>query len=94
MTDLKEFQHFEQRLLVRERTCSDEWPLLETLDFFEISHDSYQPLKFLPLLTLSTQYFIFLSLTGENLPEGAQSGLPLRFNFTLTSRWRILTMRA
>ena len=40
---------------------SDEGPLLETLEFFEISHGSYQPLNFLPYLTLSTQYSIFIT---------------------------------
>ena len=29
-------------------SASDEGPLLETLGFFEISHDTYQPLNFLP----------------------------------------------
>ena len=41
---------------------SDEGPLLETLEFFEISHCSYQPLNFLSHLTLSTQYSTFISL--------------------------------
>ena len=43
---------------------SYEGPLLETLEFFEISHGSCQPLNFLPYLTLSTQYSIsiFISL--------------------------------
>ena len=38
------------------------WHVLETLEFFEISHGSYQPLKFLPYLTLSTPYPMFISL--------------------------------
>ena len=48
VTDLKEFQRFEQRPFVREKTSfferkrfSDEGPLLETLEFFEISYGSY-----------------------------------------------------
>ena len=47
------------------KSCSfsDEGPLLVTLEFFEISHSSYQPLNFfLSYLTLSTQYSIFKSL--------------------------------
>ena len=31
-----------------------EGPLLETLEFFEISYGSYQPFNFLPYLALST----------------------------------------
>ena len=46
VTDPKEFQRFERR------------PLKETLDFFEISHGSYQPFNFLPYLSLSSQYSI------------------------------------
>ena len=42
---------------------SDEGPWLETLEFFESNHGSNQPLNFLPYLTLSTQYSIFMSLT-------------------------------
>ena len=56
VTDLKEFQRFEQRPFIRERkkkrvehiSFSDEGPLLETLEFFEISHASYQLFNFLP----------------------------------------------
>ena len=47
MTGLKEFQRFEQRPFVN-RPISGEGPLLETLEFFETSHGSYQPLNFLP----------------------------------------------
>ena len=36
--------------------------LLETLEFFDIIHGSYQPLNFLPYLPLSTQYSILISL--------------------------------
>ena len=43
---------------------SDERPLLETLEFFEISHDSNQPLNFLTSLTLSTQYSISMQKTA------------------------------
>ena len=43
---------------------SDEGSLLETLIFFAISHDSYQPLNFLSYISLSTQYSIFISLIG------------------------------
>ena len=43
-------------------SLSDEGPLLETSEFFEISHSSYQPLNFLPCLSLSTQYCILISL--------------------------------
>ena len=35
---------------------------LQTLEFFEISHGSYQPLNFSPYLSLSTQYSILISL--------------------------------
>ena len=35
----------------------------ETLEFFEISVGSSQPLNVLPYLTLSTQYPIFISWT-------------------------------
>ena len=42
---------------------SDEGPLLKTLEFFEISHGSCQTFNFLPYLTLSTQYSIFIILT-------------------------------
>ena len=59
MTDLKEFQPFEQRPIVRERNVSF---LLETLEFFEISYGSCQPLNFLPYLSLTTQYFIIYLL--------------------------------
>ena len=38
-----------------EHVCfPDERPLLKTLEFFEISHSSYQPLNFLSDLSLST----------------------------------------
>ena len=48
MTDLKEMLRFEQSHFVREQVSfSDGGPLLETLDFFEINHGSYQPLKYL-----------------------------------------------
>ena len=44
---------------------SDEKPFLETLDFFEISHSSNQTLNFFTRFrTPSTQYSIFISLTG------------------------------
>ena len=45
VTDLKEFQHFKQRSFVI--SFSDEGPLLQMLEFFEISHSSYQPINFL-----------------------------------------------
>ena len=45
MTDLKEFQRFEQQQRI---SFSDEGPLLETLKFFEISFGSYKPLSSLP----------------------------------------------
>ena len=57
MTDLKEFQRYEQRPFVKERNMScfceqvsfsDEGPLLVTLQFFEVSHSIYQPYNFLP----------------------------------------------
>ena len=38
--------------------------MLETLEFFEICHDSYESLNFLPYLTLSMQYIILILLTG------------------------------
>ena len=41
---------------------SDEGPLLETVQFFEISRGSYQPLNFSPYLSLSTQYSVLISL--------------------------------
>ena len=41
---------------------SDEGPLLETSEFFEICHGNYQPLNFLPYLTLSTQYSTFICI--------------------------------
>ena len=52
MTDLKEFQRFEQRPLVKPflqhlRFIPDEGPLLEALEFFEISHGSHQSFNFL-----------------------------------------------
>ena len=49
VTDLKQFQRFEQRPFVRERNISfsEERPLFETLEFLEISHGSYQPFNFL-----------------------------------------------
>ena len=36
-----------------------EGPLLETWEFFEISHGGFQLMDFLPYLTLSTQDLIF-----------------------------------
>ena len=39
----------------RTRLFPDEWPLLETLIFFEISHGSHQHFDFSPYLGLSTQ---------------------------------------
>ena len=64
VTDLKQFQRFDQRPFVIERNVSfsDEGPLLETLEFFVIGHSSYQPLNLLPYLTLSTQYPIFIPI--------------------------------
>ena len=62
VSELKEFQRFEQKHFVRERkvfrtlSFSDEGSLLETLEFFEISHGSYQPFNFLPLLSFITVY--------------------------------------
>ena len=43
---------------------SDGGPLIETLEFFEISHGSDQPFNFLPYLSLSTQYYILIPLIG------------------------------
>ena len=37
---------------------SDEGPLLEMLQFFEISHGSYQNFNFSPYISLSIQYSI------------------------------------
>ena len=37
-------------------------PNRELVEFFEVGHSSYQTLNFLPYLTLSTQYAIFISL--------------------------------
>ena len=64
MAGLKVIQRLEQRPLVRERnvSVSDEGPLLEKLDFFEISHCSYQPSNFLHDLTLSTKYSILIAV--------------------------------
>ena len=45
MTNHKEFQRFEQRPF-EHVSFSDGGPLLEMLEFFETSHSSYQPLKF------------------------------------------------
>ena len=53
--DWREFLHFEQRPFGRERNVpvsqhillSDKGPLLETLEFFAISHAINQPLNFL-----------------------------------------------
>ena len=42
-----------------------EGPLLERLEFFEISYCSYQPLNFLPYLSLPTQYSILISLEDD-----------------------------
>ena len=39
---------------------SDEGPLLERLEFFEISLGSYQPSNFLPYLNLSMQFSTFI----------------------------------
>ena len=41
---------------------SDEEPLLERIEFFVISHVSYQPLNCLSYLTLSMGYRTFMSL--------------------------------
>ena len=38
----------------------DEGPLLETLEFLSISHDSYQLLNFLRYFSLSAQCHIFI----------------------------------
>ena len=48
---------------------SDEGPLLETLEFFETSLGSYQPLSFFPYLSLSAQYSIVISLIGLLVAE-------------------------
>ena len=63
VTDLKKFQCFEQMSFVRKRNVSffHKGPLLETLEFLEISHGSYQHFNFLPYLSLPTQYFILMS---------------------------------
>ena len=64
MTDLKEFQRFEQSPFVRKETSSehvsfsDKGPLLETLEFFEICHGSYKPFNF---LAYSSVYAVFYS---------------------------------
>ena len=51
---------FQERPFVRKRNVKKE-TLLEKLEFFEISHGSYQPLNSLPYLMLSTQYSILMS---------------------------------
>ena len=61
--------------------------MLETFEFFAISHGSYQPLNFLPYLILSTQYPISISLTESlyGLEEVYGSGL----NCFQVSCWRV-----
>ena len=51
----------------RTRFFPDERPLLETLEFFEISYDSYQPFNCLPYLSLSTQYSVLMIKVCLNL---------------------------
>ena len=52
VTDLKEFQRFEQHV-----SFSDEGPLLETLEFFEISQGSNQALNFFTLFNIAHAVF-------------------------------------
>ena len=50
---------------VEASSSSDVGPLVETLEFFESSHGSYQHLNFLPYSSLSAQYSILISLIGQ-----------------------------
>ena len=56
-------------------SSSDEVSLLETLDFFDIIHGSYQPLNFLPFVTLSMRYSIFVSMPTESWTDGQRQKL-------------------
>ena len=49
----------EQRPFLKKETCSNKRLLLEKLEFFEISHSSYQTFSFLPYLF--TVYAVFYS---------------------------------
>ena len=80
-TDLKEFQRFEQTPFVRKETCS-EIALLETLEFFLISHGTYQSFNFLPYLSLSTHYSL-ISLIGLRVPGLTLQSVSVFFHFTL-----------
>ena len=60
-------------LIAKNSNVSNKGPLLETLEFFAISHGRFQPLNFLNCSTLSTQYPIVESLAcfvkGNGLAE-------------------------
>ena len=75
MSDLKEFQRFEQRPFVGERNVSFsyEGPLLGTLEFIEISHGSYQPLNFVPFS------IALLRLTPDDLTRQVETCRSERF---------------
>ena len=66
VTDLKEFQHFEQWALIRERNVfPDKRLLLEMMEFFEINHGSYQPFNFFTLFDTICAVFYFYINTSN-----------------------------
>ena len=60
MTDLHKFSTFRANAFPRTRFFPDEGPLLETLEFFEISHGSYQSFIFLPYYCLRSILLFFI----------------------------------
>ena len=59
-----EKEHISFRKCSEHVSFSDKGPLLETFEFCEIRHGSYQSLIFLNYLSLSAQYLILISLIG------------------------------
>ena len=66
---------------VTDLSFSDQEPFLQTLKFLEINHGSYQPLNFLPHLTLSTQYSIFILLTKRYYCANSERVVEFRSSF-------------
>ena len=69
-----------QKCVSENVSFSDDGPLLETLEFFEISHGSYQPLNFLLYLKLPTS---ILFLYQIQLFEFDMKNFSLKFNCSL-----------
>ena len=74
---------------VTDLSFSDQGPLLETLEFLEIIHGSYQPLNFLPHLTLSTQYSIFILLTKRYYCANSERVLEFPSSFLINMAHKI-----